>query len=51
MADAQHIWADFLSSVIVIGGLVGTYFGYTDLDKYAAVIVALLYFTVDGIYL
>ncbi|WP_456402657.1 cation diffusion facilitator family transporter [Persephonella sp.] len=44
MADAQHIWADFLSSVIVIGGLIGTYFGYTDLDKYAAVIVALFIF-------
>ncbi len=40
MADAQHIWADFLSSVIVIAGLVGTYFGY-NLDKYAAAVVSL----------
>ncbi|NPA53906.1 MAG: cation transporter [Aquificae bacterium] len=40
MADAQHIWADFLSSVIVIIGLIGTYFGY-NLDKYAAAIVSL----------
>jgi len=43
MADAQHIWADFLSSIIVIVGLVGTYFGY-NLDKYAAGIVALFIF-------
>jgi cation diffusion facilitator family transporter len=40
MADAQHIWADFLSSVIVIAGLVGTYLGY-NLDKYAAAVVSL----------
>ncbi len=40
MADAQHIWADFLSSVIVIAGLIGTYFGY-NLDKYAAAVVSL----------
>ena len=43
LADAQHIWADFLSSMIVIVGLVGTYFGY-NLDKYAAAIVALFVF-------
>jgi len=43
LADAQHIWADFLSSLIVIVGLVGTYFGY-NLDKYAAAIVALFVF-------
>ena len=43
LADAQHIWADFLSSAIVIVGLVGTYFGY-NLDKYAASIVALFVF-------
>ncbi len=40
LADAQHIWADFLSSLIVIVGLVGVYLGYP-LDKYAAAIVAL----------
>lgn len=39
-ADAHHIWADFLSSVIVIVGLAGTYLGY-NLDKYAAVLVSL----------
>ena len=39
-ADASHIWADFLSSVIVIVGLVGTYLGF-NLDKYTAVIVSL----------
>jgi len=43
LADAQHIWADFLSSAIVIVGLVGTHFGY-NLDKYAAAIVALFVF-------
>ena len=40
MADAQHIWADFLASTIVIIGLIGVYFGY-NLDKYAAAIVSL----------
>ncbi len=40
MADAQHIWADFLSSLIVIAGLIGVYLGY-DLDRYAAGIVSL----------
>ncbi len=40
MADAQHIWADFLSSIIVIVGLIGVYFGY-NLDKYAAAAVSL----------
>ncbi len=44
LADAQHIWADFMSSGIVIAGLVGTYLGYTDFDKYAAAIVALFIF-------
>lgn len=39
-ADAQHIWADFLSSVIVIAGLMGVYLGY-DIDRYAAVVVSL----------
>ena len=40
MADAQHIWADFLASIIVIIGLIGVYFGY-NLDKYAAAVVSL----------
>ncbi len=39
-ADAHHIWADFLSSLVVIIGLVGVYFGY-NIDKYAAAIVSL----------
>ena len=39
-ADAQHIWADFLASTVVIIGLIGTYLGY-NLDKYASVIVSL----------
>lgn len=43
IADAEHIWADFLSSVIVLIGLIGVYFGY-NLDKYAAVVVSLFIF-------
>jgi cation diffusion facilitator family transporter len=43
VADAEHIWADFLSSVIVLIGLISVYFGY-NLDKYAAAIVALFIF-------
>lgn len=43
LADAQHIWADFLSSVVVVIGLTGTYMGY-NLDKYAAAIVAFFIF-------
>jgi len=39
-ADAEHIWADFLSSVVVVIGLVGSLFGY-QLDKYAAAVVSL----------
>ncbi len=40
LSDAEHIWADFLSSTIVVIGLIGVYFGY-NLDKYAAAIVSL----------
>jgi cation diffusion facilitator family transporter len=43
VADAEHIWADFLSSVIVLIGLISVYFGY-NLDKYAAAIVAVFIF-------
>ncbi|WP_200673690.1 cation diffusion facilitator family transporter [Persephonella atlantica] len=43
LADAQHIWADFMSSVVVIAGLIGTYMGY-DLDRYAAAVVSLFVF-------
>ena len=43
LADAQHIWADFLSSVVVVAGLIGTYMGY-NLDRYAAAIVSLFIF-------
>jgi cation diffusion facilitator family transporter len=39
-ADAEHIWADFLSSMVVIVGLVGTLLGY-EIDKYAAAVVSL----------
>ena len=40
LSDAEHIWADFLSSLVVLVGLVGVYIGY-NIDKYAAVVVAL----------
>lgn len=43
IADAEHIWADFLSSLIVLVGLVSVYFGY-NLDKYTAAIVSLFIF-------
>ena len=39
-ADAEHIWADALSSVIVLMGLIGVAIGYS-IDKYAAAVVAL----------
>lgn len=38
-ADAEHIWVDFLSTLIVIIGLIGVYLGY-NIDKYAAVVVS-----------
>lgn len=41
IADAQHIWADFLSSTVVLIGLVGVMLGYKDVDKYAAGIVSI----------
>ncbi|MCX7739097.1 MAG: cation diffusion facilitator family transporter [Hydrogenothermaceae bacterium] len=41
IADAKHIWADFLSSAIVLAGLFGVMMGYQDVDKYAAGVVAL----------
>ena len=40
LSDAEHIWADFLSSLIVVVGLIGVSLGY-NIDKYAAAIVAL----------
>ncbi|WP_299228496.1 cation diffusion facilitator family transporter [Sulfurihydrogenibium sp.] len=43
VADAEHIWTDFLSSVIVLIGLISVYFGY-NLDKYAAAIVSVFIF-------
>jgi len=42
-ADAKHIWADFLSSLVVLIGLIGTALGY-NIDKYAAVVVAIFIF-------
>lgn len=41
IADAKHIWADFMSSAVVLFGLVSVMLGYHHLDKYAAGVVAL----------
>ncbi len=40
VADGEHIRTDMLSTIVVLGSLVGQYFGYP-LDKPAVVIVAL----------
>jgi len=39
-ADAEHIWADALSSAVVLIGLIGVALGY-NIDKYAAAVVSL----------
>lgn len=38
VADAQHIWSDMLSSLVILASLVGSTIGLA-IDKYAAVIV------------
>ena len=38
IADAQHIWTDMLSSVVILLALLGSFIGFS-VDKYAAVIV------------
>ncbi len=38
VADAQHIWTDMLSSLVILVALLGSAFGFA-IDKYAAVIV------------
>jgi len=40
VADAQHIWTDMLSSLIILAALIGSTIGYA-IDKYAAVIVVI----------
>ena len=43
MADAQHIRTDMLSSIVILAGLVGGWFGLS-LDKIAALLVVFLVF-------
>jgi cation diffusion facilitator family transporter len=40
IADARHIWTDMLSSIVILGSLVGCATGFAA-DKYAAVIVVI----------
>ena len=44
IADAEHIKTDFFSSLIVLIGILGNYFGYPWLEKIAVVIIAFLIF-------
>ena len=43
IADARHIRTDMLSSLVILAGLVGGFFGW-ELDKLAALVVAVLIF-------
>jgi len=38
VADAQHIWSDMLSSLVILAALIGSAIGFA-IDKYAAIIV------------
>ncbi|MEO2068565.1 MAG: cation diffusion facilitator family transporter [Desulfurobacteriaceae bacterium] len=44
IADSEHIKTDMLSSVIVITGILGNYFGYPIIEKIAVLIVVLFIF-------
>lgn len=41
VADAKHVTTDVLSSLVILFGIVGTYFGY-DIDRYVALFVAVV---------
>ena len=41
MADAKHVYADILSTAVILFSIIGTYFGYSQ-DRYVALFVALL---------
>ena len=44
IADAEHIKTDMLSSIIVLVGILGNYFGYPWVEKAAVLIIVLLIF-------
>ena len=44
IADGQHTRSDALSSVAVLSGLVGYYFGFSSLDAIAGILVSILIF-------
>ncbi len=44
VSDSKHMRSDMLSSVIIILGLIGAFFHISNLDKIAAVIVAVMIF-------
>jgi len=41
-ADAVHFQADLITSIVVIVGIIPAYFGFSNFDSYAAIIVALI---------
>lgn len=44
IADAQHIFTDVLSSAVILGSLLGGWFGFGAVDKIAAIIVVIFVF-------
>ena len=40
VADAQHIWTDMLSSLVIVAALLGSAIGFA-IDRYAAIVVVL----------
>ena len=44
IADSEHIKTDMLSSIVVLAGILGNYFGYPIIEKIAVVIIVLLIF-------
>ena len=44
IADGQHTRSDALSSVAVLSGLIGYYFGFSSLDAIAGILVSILIF-------
>ena len=44
IADAEHIKTDFLSTLVVLAGILGNYFGYPWIEKLAVLIIVALIF-------
>ncbi len=44
IADAEHIKTDFFSSIIVLVGILGNYFGYPWVEKLAVLVIVVLIF-------